>query len=276
MTKPPEILMPERPTSDRTLDDRIALAALREQFPEQAFQQVKPLGSGWATDVYMVDDRLVAHFPRNAELAGWIDHDEKLLAFVASSLGSAITVPEVRYRGRSGTHFPHPFLVCTLVPGIAADRLEAPINEGLASDLGTALTDIHGVPVESAAAVGVERPDWDDYQGALRFIHGDFSPDNIIVDPETGRLTGIIDWGNAAIGDPASDFASLVLWRGWEFARTAITAYGLPMDHDFADRVRRHAELQALQWLADTIKRHADPELHLSWLKNAFDLQNAS
>jgi aminoglycoside phosphotransferase (APT) family kinase protein len=97
-----------------------------------------------------------------------------------------------------------------------------------------------------------------------------------MVDTATGRLIGVIDWGNAAIGDPALDFVPLVLWRGWGFARAVVTSYGLPIDHDFVDRIRRHAQIQALQWLTDTIKRRADPELHLSWLRNAFDLRSAS
>ena len=101
MTSPPEILMPQRPRSDRPLDDRIALAALREQFPAERFQRVTLLGSGWATDAYLVDDDLVACFPRNAELAQGLDRDEALLRFVTSSLGAAFAVPEVRHRGRA-------------------------------------------------------------------------------------------------------------------------------------------------------------------------------
>lgn len=269
-------MMPERPRSDTALNERIALAALREQFPAQAFQRVEPLGSGWASDAYLVDGRLVARFPRSTDLAGWIDKDEELLRFVASSLGSAIMVPELKHRGQAGSHFPHPFLVCTFVPGIGADRNEVPVNDDLVWDLGTALTHIHSVSADAAAELGLERPDWDDYGGPVRFIHGDFSPDNLMVDTETGRLIGVIDWGNAAIGDPALDFVPLVLWRGWEFARAVVSVYELPTDHNFVDRIRRHSQIQALQWLTDTIKRRADPELHMTWLKNAFDLQSAS
>ena len=275
MSDPPEIVMPRRPESDRPLDAGIALAALREQFPEQDFHQVEPLGSGWATDAFVVDQRLVARFARNAELARWLDRDEALLRFVASALGSAIAVPEVEHRGRPGKHFPYGFLVCALVPGVGADHRDAPFSAGLAQDLGGALTRIHTTPLEGAKELGLGQEAWDDYQGPLRFIHGDFSPDNLMVDPVSGRLTGVIDWGNAAIGDPALDFVPLVLWRGWDFARDVAAAYRLPAGDDLMDRVRFHAQVQALQWLTDTIKRRGDPELHLSWLKNAFDLRSA-
>lgn len=267
--------MPQRPRSDRPLDDAIALAALREQFPAQRFRQATLLGSGWATDAYLVDERLVARFPRNAELAAWLDRDEALLRYVAASVGSTMAVPTVLLRGHPGEHFPHGFLACALVPGIGADRLEAPLDDRLMEDLGAALTHIHSAPLAGAKALGLGQEAWDDYDGSLRFIHGDFSPDNLMVDPLTGRLAGVIDWGNAAIGDPALDFVPLVLWRGWAFARGVMSAYGLEGGHDFEGRIRFHAEVQALQWLTDTIKRRADPEFHLAWLRNAFDLRSA-
>jgi aminoglycoside phosphotransferase (APT) family kinase protein len=43
-------------------------------------------------------------------------------------------------------------------------------------------------------------------------VHGDIAPQNLMVDPSTGDLTGIVDWGDAALGDPAVDFAKLPLW----------------------------------------------------------------
>jgi aminoglycoside 2''-phosphotransferase len=39
-----------------------------------------------------------------------------------------------------------------------------------------------------------------------RLIHSDLSGGNLIIDTSTGRLSGVIDWGNAKVGDPARDF----------------------------------------------------------------------
>lgn len=276
MTGSPEIIMPERSECDRPLDDAIALAALREQFPEQGFVEARPLGSGWATDAYLVDNRLVARFPRSTELAEWLDRDEALLQYVAAFIGSDVAVPEVRLRGQPGEHLPHGFLVCALVPGVGAEHPAAPFNDGVVDDLGRALTAVHSIPLEGAKGLGLRQEAWDDYKGPLRFIHGDFSPDNLMVDPLSGRLTGVIDWGNAATGDPALDFVPLVHWRGWEFAQAVMSAYRLEAGSDFIERIRFHAQVQALQWLTDTIKRRVDPGLHLNWLKNAFGLRSAT
>lgn len=40
-------------------------------------------------------------------------------------------------------------------------------------------------------------------------IHGDFGGGNILYDPATRRLTGVIDFGGGALGDPAVDIAAL-------------------------------------------------------------------
>ena len=41
-------------------------------------------------------------------------------------------------------------------------------------------------------------------------IHGDFGPTNILWDQAGGRVSGIIDFGSAGIGDPAADLAGLI------------------------------------------------------------------
>lgn len=40
-------------------------------------------------------------------------------------------------------------------------------------------------------------------------LHGDASPSNVLVDPANGRVTGLLDWGDAALGDPAFDLAKI-------------------------------------------------------------------
>jgi aminoglycoside phosphotransferase (APT) family kinase protein len=264
----------ERPCSDRDLDESIALAVVREQFPALGCCRAERLGSGWGSDAYLLDDRLVARFPRTAEAAEWVDFEHAVLALVARALSPAFAVPTVSGRGRGCARFPYDFLLCDFVRGTPADRETAPVHAELAADLGRALTRIHCVPVDAARRAGLREVEWDDsgYARPLCFLHGDFRAGNIIVDPDSGRLVGVIDWGNAAVGDPALDFATLVLWRGWAFTHRALDAYELPVDDGFLERVRYHARTQSLHSLTETVRRRADTALHLEWLLNAFSL----
>jgi aminoglycoside phosphotransferase (APT) family kinase protein len=266
-----------RPASDRYLDSSTALAAVREQLPTLECRRAEPLGAGWGADVYLLDDRFTGRFPRTSEAARWIDFDQSVLGLVSSRVSSAFAVPTVVGRGGGGTHFPYGFLVCAFVPGVTAGDAAAPFSAELAVDLGRALTRIHSVPVSDARDAGLREVEWDSgYAGPPRFLHGDFRDGNLVVDPASGRLVGVIDWGNAAVGDPALDFMTLVLWRGWEFVRRVLGVYEMPTDDEFLDRVRAHAQIQALQALTESVRRRTDLEPHLSWVRNAFSLVSPS
>jgi aminoglycoside phosphotransferase (APT) family kinase protein len=71
------------------------------------------------------------------------------------------------------------------------------------------------------------------------------------VSPNSGRLTGIIDWG-AALGDPAQDFSFIVAWRGWSFTVGVLDAYQAPLDADFMDRLAFLGRVRGIGWLADS------------------------
>jgi aminoglycoside phosphotransferase (APT) family kinase protein len=218
---------------------------VREQVPILDPQEAKFVGSGWATDVYLVDQRYAVRFPRNAEAAIYLDQDSAILELGASELNRYFAVPKILHRCKAGLHFPYGFLVCDFVHGVSADDASAPFSRELINDLGKALTRIHSVPVAAAHQAGLTAPEWDHYEGLPTFLHLDFRGNNILVDPASGRLSGIIDWGNAAIGDPALDFMWLVIWRGWPFAQAVLESYGGRVDDDFIQRVRQKAQFQA-------------------------------
>jgi len=43
----------------------------------------------------------------------------------------------------------------------------------------------------------------------LVLVHGDAAPQNVLVDPATGRVRALLDWGDAASADPAVDLAKV-------------------------------------------------------------------
>ena len=46
---------------------------------------------------------------------------------------------------------------------------------------------------------------YEQWSGPPVAAHGDLQPSNIIIDPESNAITGIIDWGGLSFGDPAVD-----------------------------------------------------------------------
>ena len=50
------------------------------------------------------------------------------------------------------------------------------------------------------------------------FIHGDLGGWNILYDREAMKISGLLDWGNASVSDPAMDYSELVYDYGNEFS----------------------------------------------------------
>jgi aminoglycoside phosphotransferase (APT) family kinase protein len=70
---------------------------------------------------------------------------------------------------------------------------------------------LHLLPPETRARAAQElRAAVEAAHGAPhRLAHGDLSGRNVLIDPATGRLTGVLDWDSLAMGDPALDLAAL-------------------------------------------------------------------
>lgn len=91
-------------------------------------------------------------------------------------------------------------------------------------------------------------------------LHRDLTSDHILSDPETGMLTGIIDWEDASIGDPAFDFTGLLYDYGREFTAQALSAYPGQADGRFWPRIRFYAAIipchEILYGLSTGAERH--------------------
>lgn len=68
-------------------------------------------------------------------------------------------------------------------------------------------------------------------------LHCDLNCEHIFYDVEHGMLTGIIDWGDATIGDPAQDFVGLLVGRGRAFTERVLAHYQGVVDATFWRRM---------------------------------------
>jgi len=67
--------------------------------------------------------------------------------------------------------------------------------------------------------------------------HCDLGCEHIFCDPERSILTGVIDWGDANLGDPAIDFVGLHLRHGRDFTKQVLTRYQSEVDAFFWRRI---------------------------------------
>jgi aminoglycoside phosphotransferase (APT) family kinase protein len=228
--------------------------------PDYRVDSVVPLGEGLDNIAYEVNAELIVRFsnePDPVRRAERVSHEARFLAAVADI--SPLPVPNPRF-----TVADKGCLAYSKMPGSSlldmpqSQRLAHATS--IAATLGELLTAMHAVPVDQmadlvgtddqplaewrseaadayASVVGevpvarrgaveafLEAPPPDD-PCRLAFSHNDLGIEHVLIDPVTWTVTGIIDWSDAAIVDPAYDFGLLYRDLGPIALDAAIRSY---------------------------------------------------
>jgi aminoglycoside 2''-phosphotransferase len=83
------------------------------------------------------------------------------------------------------------------------------------------------------------------YEFKPKLRHGDFGTGNILFDSESESITGVIDFGSVGLGDPAGDFAGLLISFGETFYQYCYPFY--PEMEASMERVKFYCGTFALQ-----------------------------
>jgi aminoglycoside 2''-phosphotransferase len=105
--------------------------------------------------------------------------------------------------------------------------------------------------------------------------HNDLAPYHFLYDKAGRRINGVIDFGSAGIGDPASDFALIINSYGENFLRRMAKYY--PQIHDALDRARFYAGRLELEWALNGI-RTGDLSwsvCHLGWARDVMPIRHS-
>lgn len=290
---------PRRPPADWNLDTGTVARLVDDQFPELDTSYVRPVGGGWDNEVYLVDSQWAFRFPRRAEAVPWLERERQIMATVAAALPGL--VPQFRWLGQPTDDFPHPFVGYRWLPGVPAHR--AKDLAALAADLGAALSALHEIdpagipptpprwedqpwdtdaaelaavahrlePMLSPSLLGAARP----YlraeipapanRGPRRLIHNDLVADHVLVDPATGRLAGITDFGDAMVDDPVLDFVGLITIGDRHFVAQVLQHYTPALPDDLDTKFDWLSRVLTLRWLADAVLDDVHPlERHLA------------
>ncbi|WP_018332462.1 phosphotransferase [Actinomycetospora chiangmaiensis] len=207
------------------------------------------LGSGWDSDAWLVDGEWVERTARRPDVEPWLRTETTLLPWLAPQL--PLEVPRPVVGKESPLTVRH-----RLVPGRPAGPDDGP---GLGTAVGEFLVALHAVDLAAAVRRGLPSPE---RTSALRdahvdrfesevvprlppttgnwlgerlavirdapasvLVHGDLSADHVLIDD--GRVSGVIDWGDARAGDPAKDLVWPLLQAGPRVAREVTAAYGV-------------------------------------------------
>ena len=94
------------------------------------------------------------------------------------------------------------------------------------------------------------------FEYELKMVNSDIPPYHIIFDKQRKRINGIIDFGCAGLGDPATDFGVIIYNYGESFMNRFYEVY--PEAESYLKRARFYAGAQEVRWLLTGIERN-DP-----------------
>lgn len=104
--------------------------------------------------------------------------------------------------------------------------------------------------------------------------HGDLKGEHMLLSADLRRITGILDWNDSMIADPAVDIAGTVIWLGPAFGRLVATSTGSPDPH-LADRGIFLARVGMLWGLGRSLLGEDDwpVDLAVDQVRRAFGLE---
>ena len=288
-----------KPAAEVTIDTSVVRALLEEQHANLAHLSLIEVGEGWDNKLFRLGQDLAVRLPRRAASAALIEYEQRWLPMLSPRL--PLPVPAPLRVGRPGSGFPWSWSVVPWFPGQSA--LLAPPRDlaTMAVALGRFLRALHqpalenapqnpwrGVPlaaraettqanlqqldglVDRDAVLGLwERvlstPAW---PGPPLWIHGDLHPGNLLV--SGGRLSAVIDFGDLAAGDPATDLS--VAWMLPPSARQTFFTSAReeldPLDDDTLMRARGWALALGLAYLANSRDNEAMSALGWATIDN--------
>ena len=233
-----------------TVEERLGLLpAIRAACPELNIDSIHSGWSGRFNHVVVVNGKLVFRFPRSdwsiAKLPGIVSTIRAITNWVSLPIPSPLDPSQET--GSNATFMIYPLLPGTPLWRDVADALDPFTRDGLIRQLAAFLDGLHQIP---PGTLGIGHPNLEsrerwaetysevvndlfpamrpaarrdlghqfeaflhdprtfEYQPAIR--HGDPGPGNILFDASSGRISGILDFDQTGVGDPAVDW-SIVL-----------------------------------------------------------------
>lgn len=222
---------------EANVDADLVRRLVRGQFPEWADLPVERVASGGTVNaIYRLGDTLTVRLPLTSSGTRDLERERRWLPRLAPAL--PVRIPTVVANGGPAEGYPWPWSVHEWIDGVTAVEGRLALPERLAGDLAGFVTAMRAVGLDDgprayragplgtvdratrAATEDLRRTDepfdaeaviaaWNEALAAPAWstdpcwVHSDLMPGNLLL--AEGRLTAVIDFATAGIGDPACD-----------------------------------------------------------------------
>lgn len=223
------------PAREITITLPLVRQLLDAQLPQFASDELEIAAEGWDNVMVRIGRAHVVRLPRRAVAVPLIEHEQRWLPDLAPLLPVAVPAPIAL--GTPSPDFPFPWHVSEWLAGVRSSVARGGVDRG--RDLAHVFATLHvpapadaphnpvrAVPLAQRTDVIRQRLErgglahlisvWEaglsaaPWKHAAFWVHGDPHPGNALIDPATGHLTALLDFGDLSAGDPACDLAA-----GW-------------------------------------------------------------
>ncbi|MEQ8860868.1 MAG: phosphotransferase [Pseudomonadales bacterium] len=220
-------------------------------FPGAELESMERLTGGVSADVHRLDlvlaDGTATRVILRAHGASHCGHSAELeFRLLRALYRRGVPVPEPLLVDASGLLLADPFLVMAFVEG--SSQVPAAQENHYLDAMADLLRKIHELPTDDLPTLPARNdplpevfdflpqdPEWNDLREHLRalgdtasaesptLLHGDFWPENLLW--QDGAVTAVLDWEDAALGDPLSDVACCRVELRYRFGKVGMERF---------------------------------------------------
>jgi aminoglycoside 2''-phosphotransferase len=259
------------------------LSRIQAIMPDLKIEKIEKNAEGLINEVVIVNDQWVFRFAKTERSIKILENEMRILDLIGPRLTINVPQPVVRM----SDCIAYPLLPGAPLSRLTLMQFDVQDQNRIAQQLGASMYELHAIDVSGvrdtipSTRAPVRRADWLELQQKARdriypllqkhqtewadalfesvladpnssnddlvLIHGDLASYHLLIDTPSRRLTGIIDFGMAGLGDPASDIGNLINIYGETFVSKMKPAY--PDLDSLLTRARFYAQLIELEWI---------------------------
>ena len=281
----------------------ILVDRIKREFPEMEWKNSRFVGHGWDNNVIILDEKIVFRFPKEDDGKEELKKEITLLDYLQDKVN--LPVPKYKWIAKDCAFAGYEMIDGKALRPEDYEKMEIEEKNEIAKNIAEFFTRLHSLPIEEIRGIGVRdikpesvlrnieeavknkitekvpKENVDEIEKFLPilkktlessfhpvFLHRDISESNVLVKDD--KISGVIDFTDRAIGDPAEDFCRL--WEfGQEFVKNVYEKYEGEKDPEFLERSKIHYKKTALWVLISACQgQHLDFEKGYNSFKKRF------